>query len=276
MSRELRKAVLDARGALAPGADAAPMIALYRANVDAFHDALGEVPGVDAVRATILRLLPAVLADAADQAPLLEVADAALVAFVEGDDAARGPGGVARHPAWLGLTVLELAERRGEPAEEALRRALELARAGFAHAAPGATPEAGELLWALAEAAGEVGWSDRADPLLDAAAVAPFSDPDNRGRVRLLLVFRALDAGADQDAADRIDALLAEGPWDHETQVQAWYIGAQLDRARGDVARALARLDQALEAVDADEEPEVHARLVGTRATLTPGEPGSA
>ncbi|MCB9665596.1 MAG: hypothetical protein H6732_15910 [Alphaproteobacteria bacterium] len=253
-----RSALLELIPTLAPGGDAAEAVTFFRAHEAGCLDELGAVPGFDQVRAGVLRLLPAVLPDADLRAPHLLAVDEALKAYVPAQldrtDALR------RHPAWVALCALELAGQRGEAAADGRARAVRLAAAGFERVSPGEPRGDGEVLWAVAEVAAEAGWDDHTEPLLEAAARAPFADPDNLGRVRLVQVLRLL--AVDESAAPGVvDGLLAGPALDPQTRTHLLWIGAHLDREAGRLDRAIARLEEAKGLVDEADEPEIAARI---------------
>lgn len=263
LSSEERAEFLGLLPSLGAGQDGRGAIAWARAHQDALLEELAETPGMDQVRAGALRLLPVLVPDAAARAPHVEAADATIGAFLA--DALDGADLLRRHPAWVGLCVLELAGLRTGVTGNGLARAAEVSAAGFARTASGAQIAPGEVLWALAEVAGDVGWDDHVDMLLAAAAAGPFDDEENLGRVRLLQVFRLL--GADEAAAvPAVEALLASDPLDARTRIQALWIGAQIDREAGRLGRSIARLEEALTLVDPEDDDDVEARI---RSLLT-------
>jgi hypothetical protein len=258
-------AVLAAMAGLGPGGDAGPMRTLVQAQPAACLEAVGELPGVDQLRAGLLRALPAVVGDTDERRAWWEAADAAIAAY---EPEALDPADqLRRHPSWVGLCVLELAEQRGEPIEQALGRAVALARRGF-RALPGRVASGdGEVLWALAESAGEVGWWDWSHRLLDAARGAEFAEPELRDKVELLVVLSRLEAG-DEAVDEALDALIAAEPTDEQTFVHALWIGAQRDREAGRLERARARLALALTELGEDSPPEVGERISAALAEL--------
>lgn len=258
LSSEKRAEFLALLPALGAGQDGRAAVAWARAHQDELLDEIGELPGMDQVRAGALRLVPVLLPDAADRSAVLDAADAAVSAFMA--DAIDGADLLRRHPAWVGLCVIELAGLRTGVAANGLARAAEVAAAGFARTATGAQIAPGEVLWALAEVAGDVGWDDHVDMLLGSAAQARFDDEENLGKVRLLQLFRLL--GADEAAAaPAVEALIASDPLDARTRVQALWIGAQIDRESGRLVRALARLEEAAELVDPEDDDDALHRI---------------
>jgi hypothetical protein len=242
---------------LSPGADVRDTLAFVQANREALLPALGESPGYERVRAGMLRLLEAVEPEADARVPLLEGAAKALEDYVP--DAAPEKA-LRRPPAWVGISTLELGRLQGRDGAEVVGEAVQRAQAGFA-ALDDLTPSGpGETLWAMAEAAGDVGWYDWSHPLLDAAAEATFADDENRGRVWLLRILSRLERG-DEEVGDAIEALLALPELDPQTEVHALWIGALRDQASDAVPSAVARLERALGLVDVEEDPDVVKRL---------------
>lgn len=256
LTPEERAAWLALLPRLAPGEDASEALRFVRAHQEACLAELGAEPGFDQVRAGLLRILPALVPESEARQPLLDAADAALAAFPAFD--LHGAGALRRHPAWVALAAIELEALRG--VEGAFDRAVALAASGFERVSPHDPHGVGELLWAIAEVAAEVGWSDRVDPLLEAAATSGFVEIENLGRVRLLQLLRLLDVD-DPGASAAVDALISLVPLDPATRAHALWIGAHLDRQAGRLARAVERLETALDEVDLDEEPEVGARI---------------
>lgn len=268
LSAEDRASFVGLLPKLGPEADASSVLRWAVERREALLSELGEVPGADRVRVGVLRLLPALVPDEASRAPLLASVDEALTAF--DDDPLDGVGALRRHPAWVGLCAVELAVLRGAPASTGYARAVRLAARGFARTSPEMARGEGELLWALAEAAGDVGWDDHVDGLLAAAAGAAFDDAENLGRLRLVQVLRALDADAPQvDAA--LDVLLASAPLDAQTHAHALWIGALRDREAGRIGRALERLEAADALLDDEEDEEARTRIGSLIAALRGG-----
>lgn len=256
LSPETARSFVALMPSLAPGADVGGMVKFFHEHAESLHASVAEIPGHDRIRAGLLRLLPALGLGDEERDGWIRGASLAMDAYEPEDR----PGSLAlrRPPAWVGLCILELKELQGGDPAGALAEAVALATRGFV--APGDSPAVGEgeVLWALSEAAAEVGWTDRADFLLEAAAQAPFDDPHNRGRVWLLRIFAGLDR--DEDVDGDVAKLLAED-LDPQTRVQGLWIGAIRDRAADRIARSIERLQEATELVDAQEEPEIAARI---------------
>lgn len=262
LSADDRASLMGMSAALAPGEDAADALRFVRDREEDCLDELGAVPGHDQVRAILLRLLPAWQPDAAVQAPRIAAATAAMDAYLE--DPLEDLRSLERHPAWAGMCAIEIGALQGGTTSdpETLDRAVALALHGFEHSAPHEPHDRGEILWALAEVASDVGWEDHVGPLLDAAVTSTFADDENRGKVALIRALRGLYRGSPPDAVTpEIDAILAYDVLDPQTRIHALWVGAQLDRQTGRHARAVLRLQACLDLVDADEEPEVVERI---------------
>lgn len=255
--------------ALAPGADAGTALAWLREHLPAAEEAVAEQPGHDQVRAGLIRALPG-LGDAVEPTTWVSSARAALDAYdPEHQD---GADHLRRTPAWVGLAALEVGLAEGRDAAQAQHGAKELAARGFRALQSEAQAGDGEVWWALAEAAADVGWTDHAEPLLRRAAEAPFADPHNRARVWLLRILERLEAG-DEDVDEALDALLALESVDGRTRVHGLWVGALRDRVAGRLARALTRLTEARDLLQADPgaDPAVLGRIERTIAALQGG-----
>lgn len=217
------------------------------ARAAALVDEAGARPGVDQVRAGLLRALQ--LHGRPELLPAQEAARHALAHFAE--DVASAPPTLLqrRHPAWVGLCALEL----GMPIDEALA----LARVGFESIA--GPQGVGDLLWAMAEAADEVSWKDRQRELLAAAVQAPFLHDHQRDQVRLLWALERIED--EPEAATELGVIADDVEADDRTRVHALWVLAALCRQRDDAAAARERLLAALALVDEQGEPEVAQRL---------------
>lgn len=270
LSPDLRARFLSLLPGLAPGADAGEVASFVADHHAECMAELGAVPGHDQVRAGLVRALPIVMTDAEARAVVLTEVEQALEAHdvPEVDDMGEDAAGfLRRHPAWTGLCTLELASLRDGDPRSGLEQATARATDGFRGLATHAPVDRGEVLWAMAEAAGEMAWTDLSDMLLELAGVATFADDENLGRVRLLQVFRLLEQ-EDPRASEAVDAVLALEALDEQTHVHALWVGAQRDRVVGRLDRAITRLEQARSMVDADDEPDVAARLDDALAAI--------
>lgn len=250
-------AILRGMSTLGPGADASAVLAWIREHLAASRQEIAAIPGADQVRAALIRAIPAVVPQE-DQQGWLEEAEAAVVAYAP--ETLDPADQLRRHPSWVGLCALEIGEQAGTPAEEAVARAITLARRGF-EALPGRVPCGdGEVLWAMAESAAEVAWWDWSDRLLAAARLAPFADEDLRAKVELLHILTRLERG-EEDVEEELEALIAADPADEETLVHALWVGAQRDLAAGRIARAQQRLERALMELGEEAPEEVVERI---------------
>jgi hypothetical protein len=227
---------------------------------------LGAVPGVDAVRAAVVRHLPTLIGDRGGREVWLQRAAAALRAYPDNVASGDPLGLMTRHPAWVGLCHLELADALGGDASAAREVAIAHARLGFMASARGDVGD-GEILWAMAEAAEEVGWLERSDELLALAAEASFVDQVARDQVRLL---RGTRLAIDDPSAAR--ALLVPVADDeglpHPVRVQAAFVLARITEAEGDLPGARSWLTLALDSVDPHDDPRVEQTLRAELARL--------
>lgn len=260
LTTELRAEFLELMPALGEDAEPAPAQDFARTHRAALLDELGAVPGVDQVRAAALRLLPVLVPDVEAWEPHLAAAGAALVTAV-------GAGPVeqlARHPAWIGLGVLELADLRDEWDGDPIDRALELA--GRAFAANGTPDEVGEgeVAWALSEQAEEAGWTGRAEELLEAALDRAFADPARRAQARLVAAIERDKRG--EPALDLLELVLDDEDAEARVRTHAGWILAHLRRASDDAPGALVALRRAL-ALAEEQDAEVRQRMTDLIAT---------
>lgn len=243
-----RQAFVELLPSLAPGSPAREALAFVSERESVVLREAGAIPGVDQVRAGLLRALR--LGESSLFQPAAEAAEAALVAFAEQVRDAPPTLLQRRHPAWVGLASLEA----GAPLEEAVRRA----RLGFETVAG---PQGdGDVLWAMAEAAEDVGWSDHHRALLAQAAEADFLDPAPQSQVRLLWALDRLESepeGAERDLAALTRDVEAPDP----VRVHAAWVLSVGARERGERAESQRLLLAALALVDAERDPEVATRL---------------
>ena len=248
-----RSTFVDQLASLETGEGAAWRFILER--LDAAIAEAAAVPGVDQVRAGLVR---AFVTAGHPRAPdVIAGARAALDTYATSIQDAPPTLLQRRHPAWVGLTALEL----GLGADAAIA----YARPGF-EAYAGAQGD-GEILWAMAEAAEDVGWTARRKALLDLAATASFLDPEPLYQVRLILALDAAEAEA-PDAADRLRALVDDGDAHDRARIHAAWVLAAIQRDAGETADALRTLTVARDLVDPDEEPEIAERIDAALASL--------
>jgi hypothetical protein len=246
---------------LAPGQDRSELIAWSRERLEDLLAAVQTIEALDALRAGVLRLLPDLVPDPTRQVAVLRGAGQALFSGQAADILS-----ATRDPAWLGLAVLELAER--VPAFEAdpLQRAVAMATRGF-ESTPELPKGPGEVLWAMAERAEHVGWEDRAEPLFEAALASPFESLEHAAQVRLLVAMRRLER--DEEGAE---ALLAQVVGFDETprqsRLHAGWILAVRAQERGDLVESRVRLEACLALIDPAVDGDVPARIKAALAAL--------
>lgn len=251
LNHEDRMRLLGLLHELGPSGDREQFVHVVREMGPAALEELGELPGLEPIRAGLLRVLPSLVDDLE---PWLKAADEALAvypAMAREEDPALT---LTRHPAWVALAALELAELRDT---DGLDRALTLAAVGF-EGTGGIGP--GELLWAMAEQAEEHGWTGRSGRLLAQAAEARFDEESHRGEVQLLLALRWAEDG-DPRAVELLDKLTgATGPTQRRVHA-AWVLSALV--REDDPQRAIRALSeaQALLLSDADSDAAVLGRV---------------
>lgn len=205
------------------------------ANRDALLAAVVERPGVDSVRAVVLRELPRLGVDAEEAERLLQDVAVALRSYPDAVASGDPVQLMARHPAWVGLAHLELVDRLDGDRVAALEVAVQHARLGFSSASGGAVQD-GETLWAMAETAEEVGWDDRTDELLQLAVASEFADAGARDQVALILATRL--APTDASRARQLLETVARGDGDAPTRVQSAFVLSRLAEADHLIGRA--------------------------------------
>lgn len=250
-----RAAFLEMFADLGPEGEGKKAAAFLREHGDAALAELGARPGMDQVRAGVLRALPLLDVDAA---PYQKAALEALDGFAE-DVAQPDPAILLeRAPAWAGLAYLEALGSKGWT-PEATREAIALARVGFAAARLEGIGD-GELLWALAEAAGEVGWTDRERLLLDEARGAAFADDERAAEVELLFALRCLQDG-DPEGVLILEQVAQSESAATRTRVHARAVRGAIAQEQEELAVALTWFQSARAEVEADVEPEIAAQL---------------
>lgn len=259
---------------LQPGRDISEARRFFEERKAACLAELGAVPGHDAVRAVLLRILPAVDLEDAVRVEALRGVRAAMEAF---DGGAIDPSvALRRHPSWVLLAAREWAEQtEDEDAPRLLAWTQEQVRLALAALSPGEPCGVGEVLWAAAETADQVSWWDHAVPLLEAAVQAPFDDEENRGRAMLVQVLSRLEAG-EGPVTDALHQLRTLPALDDQTRVHALWLSALDAHERGEGAQAVVLLDEAIREVDEGDDPEVLERLRATLRAWTGGADGPA
>lgn len=227
---------------------------------------LGRLPGVDSVRAVVVRHIDQLVSDPeARNAPLQEAVKALRAypdAVSEGDPLQL----MTRHPAWVGLCHLELAHALDGDLEAALDVAITHASLGFS-ATVGHPVLGGDAAWAMAEVAEDAGWDRRAEKLLQRALDLPWSDEEGIQQVRLLLGQKWVTQSS-EEASVLLEAVVAESST-HALRVQAAFVRSRIAEAQGEPT-ASRWLHTALESVHPDDDPSVRARLEAEIARLTP------
>ena len=200
---------------LGPDASHVAVLGFVRQHLDAARAEMGARPGMDRVRAGLLRLLPELDVDAA---AWRHEALVALQAY--GEDVADPDPAVLieRPPAWVGLAWLEAHEAEGWTSA-CVDKAAELCALGFEAAGLQGIGD-GEVVWALAEAAAEVGWENRERFLLDEARRRPFAEDHHACDVAFLYGLRALSDG-DEDGIEVLEGVLTHEQVPHRIAVHA-------------------------------------------------------
>ncbi len=229
------------------GPPAPSLLAFLSEREEAALDEVGAIPGIDQVRAAILRAWRRSGHDRLDEA--MTHASAALNSY-EAQVAEGSPVLLQRrHPAWVGLACMEA----GMPIE----RATELASVGFRSVAG---PHGdGDVLWAMAEAADDAGWADRHEELLEAAQQADFLDTAPQAQVRLLWALHRIER--DPAAVRELQGLFDDTEAPDPTRVHAGWALAVRARESGEPGAARQHLMGALALVDEEQEPDVAQRL---------------
>ncbi len=246
---------------LAPDQDHGALVAWASERVELLLEAVQAIETLDAIRAGILRLLPDLPIGDERRIAVLRGAGQALFAAHNADVLA-----MTRDPAWLGLSVIELAERVPGFEADPLQRAVALATRGF-ESTPDLPKGPGEVLWAMAERAEHVGWEDRAEPLFEAALAAPFESLENAAQVRLLVAMRRLEreeAGAEELLRQVVG--FEEAP--RQSRVHAGWILGLRAQERGDHAEARARLEACLADVDPELDGDAAERIAEALSAL--------
>lgn len=260
LSPSERAELLELLPELGPDGDRDRVLAFVREHPGCQAE-LGARPGMDQVRAALLRVVDAV----GDVESLRREARAALLAY--GEDVAEPDPAILleRSPSWVGLAWLEAGGAEGWTTQSAVEAA-DLARTGFEAAKMNGIGQ-GELLWAMAEAASEVGWTDRERFLLDEARRASFDAEERVGEVALLYGMRCLEDGDVEgiEVLEEVAGLEAASP---RTRVHARAILGSIAIDQEDSAGARRWFEAALSEVDPEEEPDVAAQIEAVLADL--------
>lgn len=230
------------------------------------EEALAELvanPGFEQVRAGLLRLLVDLLPSDVERAEILPKIGAVITSPVSAESAADGV--FSRHPAWVGLSVLEYCDLVGRD-EGALDWAGELACLAFMASGNLNSVGRGEVLWAMAEQAEEIGWFERTSALLEAAVVSDFAEAHHRQQVALIVAMRSIEQ---KEAL--LDSVLASEDVDTQTFVHAAWIKAHLLLERDEHDKARKWLGEALEEL-AGESKSIANRIQTVLDSLPNGE----
>lgn len=168
---------------------------------------------------------------------------------------------MVHHPAWVGLATIEVGTQgQGDaPTDEVLARAVERSAAGF-RASTREEPARGEVLWAMAEVAEEVGWYPRSEQLLRFALAGPFAAAETRGQIELLLAMIEVRRG-DAGGIERLMRVIEDEDAPDSARAHAGWIAAHKRLEAGDRSGAIALLSAARERVDEEEDPEIADRV---------------
>lgn len=265
LDHDLRTHFVGLMGALGPDCDISGVLGFARGREE---ECLGELacdPGIDQVRAGMVRLLPFLVEGDQERQKWLSATAQVLDAFPAQVASEGAPLLLRRHPAWVGLCSLEVSAFEELDIHAALRRAVDLAAVGF-RALDRVDVGDGEVLWAMAEQAEDTGWTDRSRQLLALAVDADFADSANQQQVRFLAALRDLDnRGRDLSALTDV----ANHPASPErTRVHALWVLGQIAAENGDTKTARGHFERALTFVDHDADSEVTERIQGALKAL--------
>jgi hypothetical protein len=246
-----RTALASLASHLAPGADRTVLTSFVMSNLEACLAEMADASGSDQHRTVLYR----VLADHPDAHEHFAAFDEALASY---------PSQVAeegrslllrRHPAWVGLARLERAGGPESADDGETAEAIALTNAGFAAAASANELGRGEALWAMAEQAETVGWTDRYETLMDAAVNADFAEPAHQAEVRLLVGMHRTANGR-ADGQQLLQLVVTDDVAEVRSRVHAAWV-----LAHEDAAEATHWLSQALEVLDEEDDADIRARL---------------
>ncbi|MFK7929610.1 MAG: hypothetical protein AB8H79_15550 [Myxococcota bacterium] len=252
LSPDLRQefqALLPALGDDSDPSSATRFAAVHR---ESLLEELVATPGVEKIRAGVLRLLVDLVPEASERAAWLSKAGSALMVPPSPHPVDR----LARHPAWIGLATLELADQQVDWEGDPVDRALQLAARGFQVVGDLGDFGDGEVLWALAEEAEQVRWSSRAHELLERAVTATFISEERQAEVELLTGMRRHGRG--EDGTDLLERAAGRDGANDRTRTHAAWI---LAHSQSDPEAQLRWLTRASEWVDREEDPGVAAQI---------------
>jgi len=265
LNHEHRERFLALMPHLGPDCDLSGVLGFARGREEECLSELSSDPGSDQVRAGMLRLLPLLVEGEEERRRWVGAANRVLDAFPEQAKAQGAPLLLSRHPAWVGLCAIEVSAFDGVVGANALARAVDLASSGFKVLGRHDVGE-GEVLWAMAEQAEDVGWTARSRALLATAAAADFAEEVNRQQVRFLSALRRLDIGSDAEGDLLAVAEHEDAP--SRTQVHAFWVLAQLATERRDIARARQHLVAAQQRVNREGDPQIALKIERALAAL--------
>jgi hypothetical protein len=228
---------------LGPDCERSRMVNFVGSRREAALIELTEVSACEQVRAGLLRLLTELVPEGQEREVILKKVGTALTT-VTPEASTDLAGTLTRHPAWIGLSVLEYCDWAGRT-EGQLDWAVELAGLAFVQRGGDYGAGRGEILWAMAEQAESVGWSSRSTQLLNEAFLSAFSVDEHQQQVALLVALRRLDQSR-SGAEDILDDILRSDKGDDQTRMHAAWVKAHLLKDRGERPAAVSCLQTAL------------------------------
>ena len=96
-------------------------------------------------------------------------------------------------------------------------------------------------------------WTGRSAELIERAADAPFTEPHDRSRVRLLRALARLESG-EPTAAELLEEIARSPEAPEQSRAHAWWVLAAIARQNGDTPLSRTRLQRARELVDPEDE----------------------
>jgi len=267
LDTQARAHVLEQAHLLGPNQDASELIGFLERYLREALEELDADPGHDLVRAIVLRALGALLHGESRQDACHNARRAIKRYPAELHDMDPAVS-LLRQPAWVALASLELDRLEEQPEQASMKRAVELAGAGFAAVNKMDTTCSGTILWAIAEQASELGWHDWTQTLLTAALDTTFEDEEHRDDVTLLLAFSEMETDPAR-GAERLESICTDEQRKGQTRVHAAWVLAANYRNHGDTAAALMWLVKAQEMVNQDAEPEVYQTLTAAIQELS-------
>ena len=250
---------------LGPDCDRTRILGLVNSQRDQAIEELLENPGMEQIRAGLLRLLPNFVADEKERAQVLADVGPILTNGTNSDDQ-QAPSGLSRHPAWIGLSIMEYSDLM-EREDGGLDWAVEYAGQGFNFQGGHHGVGRGEILWAMAEQAEEVGWLTRTWQLLEAALQSPFAHEEHKEQVALLVALRLMEVQPERGEVV-LDGILSSEHADEQTYIHASWVKAHILKERDDTMAAHACIRSALDALDETDTAQVRARLTSFLAEV--------